>query len=71
MLVYVPRDRYHSGVRQAIGDYLAKVYQGHVSAFYPFFPEGPLVRVHFIIGRRGGVTPNPDRATLEDARQRY
>src|SRR3954454_11588284 len=67
VLVYVPRDRYHSGVRQAIGDYLAKVYQGHVSAFYPFFPEGPLVRVHFIIGRREGATPNPDRATLEDA----
>src|SRR4029078_767296 len=52
VLVYIPRDRFHSGVRQAIGDYLAKVYQGHVSAFYPFFPEGPLVRVHFIIGRR-------------------
>ena len=50
VLVYVPRERYDSGVRKAIGDYLADVYQGHVSAFYPFFPEGPLVRVHFIIG---------------------
>ncbi len=38
----------------AIGDYLAEVYQGHVSAFYPFFPEGPLTRVHFIIGRDVG-----------------
>ena len=38
VLVYVPRDRYDSGVREAIGDYLATVYQGHVSAFYPFFP---------------------------------
>ena len=67
VLVYVPRDRYDSGVRQAIGEYLAKVYKGHVSAFYPFFPEGPLVRVHFIIGRRDGATPDPDRATLEAA----
>src|SRR4051812_13527616 len=67
VLVYAPRDRYHSGVREAIGDYLAKVYEGHISAFYPFFPEGPLVRVHFVIGRREGATPNPDRATLEDA----
>ena len=24
---------------------------------YPFFPEGPLVRVHFIIGRSGGRPP--------------
>jgi glutamate dehydrogenase len=67
VLVYVPRDRYHSGVRQAIGDYLAKAYKGHVSAFYPFFPEGPLVRVHYIIGRRDGDTPDLDRAELESA----
>ena len=51
VLVFVPRDRYDSDVRKAIGDYLADAYNGHVSAFYPFFPEGPLVRVHFIIGR--------------------
>ena len=51
ILVYVPRDRFDSGVRKAIGDYLADVYKGRVSAFHPFFPEGPLVRVHFIIGR--------------------
>jgi glutamate dehydrogenase len=67
VFVFVPRDRYDSDARKAIGDYLAKVYKGHVSAFYPFFPEGPLVRVHFIIGRREGATPNPDRATLEEA----
>ena len=51
----------------AIGEYLAEAFKGHVSAFYPFFPEGPLTRVHFIIGRSGGETPNPDRATLEEA----
>ena len=31
--------------------------QGRVSAFYPFFPEGPLVRVHFIIARVRRATP--------------
>jgi glutamate dehydrogenase len=67
ILVYVPRDRYDSRIRAAIGDYLASIYKGHVGAFYPFFPEGPLVRVHFIIGRNEGETPNPDRATLEHA----
>ena len=50
----VPRERYDSAVRSAIGDYLADAYKGRVCAFYPFFPEGPLVRVHFIIGRSEG-----------------
>jgi glutamate dehydrogenase len=65
VLVFVPRERYDTHVRRRIGDYLAKIYKGHVSAFYPFFPEGPLTRTHFIIGREAGETPNPDRATLE------
>jgi glutamate dehydrogenase len=65
VLVYAPRDRYDSEVRRAIGDYLAEVFKGHVSAFYPFFPEGPLVRVHFIIGRSEGETPSVPRTTLE------
>ena len=67
ILVYVPRERYDSDVRKAIGDYLADAYNGRVSAFHPFFPEGPLVRVHFIIGLSGGEGPHPDRGTLERA----
>jgi glutamate dehydrogenase len=65
VLVYVPRERYDSHIRAAIGKYLAEVFAGHVSAFYPFFPDGPLTRVHFIIGRVRGATPEIDRATLE------
>src|SRR3954452_3896075 len=67
ILVFVPRERFESSVRIAIGSYLAGVYNGKVAAFFPFFPEGPLVRVHFIIARSGGETPNPERATLEQA----
>jgi glutamate dehydrogenase len=67
IIVYVPRDRYDSNIRAAIGSYFAKIYNGRISAFYPFFPEGPLVRVHFIIGRSDGEASNPDRATLEHA----
>jgi len=65
VLVFVPRDRFDSAARGAIGNLLADSYDGRVSAFYPFFPEGPLVRVHFIIGRFAGKTPDPDRALLE------
>jgi glutamate dehydrogenase len=65
VLVFVPRERYDSHIRVKIGDYLASAFIGRVSAFYPFFPEGPLVRVHFIIGRSGGASPEIDSATLE------
>jgi glutamate dehydrogenase len=65
VLVFVPRERYDSHIRVRIGDYLARVFAGRVSAFYPFFPEGPLVRVHFIIGRSGGEAPDIDAAALE------
>jgi glutamate dehydrogenase len=67
VIVFVPRERYDSEIRAQIGAYLAKAFEGHVSAFNPFFPEGPLARVHFIIGRSSGETPDIDRATLEKA----
>ena len=65
ILVYLPRERYNSDVRARIGSHLAVRYHGRVSAYYPHFPEGELVRVHFIIGRDGGKTPDPPRRELE------
>jgi len=65
VLVYVPRDRYGGQIRAAIGNYLATAFKGRLSAYYPFFPEGPLVRVHYIIVRSDGETANPDRASLD------
>ncbi len=66
-LAYVPRDRYDTRVRQRIGDHLARVYKGRVSAVYPFYPEGPLVRVHYIVGRDEGETPRITQGELESA----
>jgi glutamate dehydrogenase len=65
ILVYTPRDRYDGQIRAAIGNYLAATYKGRLTAYYPFFAEGPLVRVHYIIARYEGETPNPDRAELD------
>ncbi|WP_165644720.1 NAD-glutamate dehydrogenase, partial [Oharaeibacter diazotrophicus] len=67
ILCFVPRDRYSTEVRIALGEHFRTVFQGRVSAFYPAFPEGTLTRVHFIVGRDGGETPNPARADLEAA----
>jgi glutamate dehydrogenase len=67
VLVFVPRDRYDSAVREKIGLYLKTVFDGRVSAFYPAFPEGGLARVHFIIGRSGGKTPKVEETVIEAA----
>ncbi|MAU97446.1 MAG: NAD-glutamate dehydrogenase [Fulvimarina sp.] len=65
IIVYVPRDRYDSRLRERIGHLLAEAYDGHVSAYYPAFPEGLLARVHIIVGRAGDPTPEVDVARLE------
>jgi glutamate dehydrogenase len=66
LLVFVPRERYDSTVRVKIGEYLAATFGGVVSAYYQFFPEGPLVRLHFIIGIFGSAPARVPRAQLED-----
>ncbi len=66
LLVYVPRERYSTQVRMRIGETLAELYDARVSAYRPFFPEGPLVRIHFILGRQGTApTPRPPIAEVE------
>ncbi|MBV6658720.1 MAG: NAD-glutamate dehydrogenase [Devosiaceae bacterium] len=66
VLVFVPRERYSTSTRIKIGEWLAEQYQGRVSAWYVAYPEGPLARVHFILGRAEGVTPDIPQDVLED-----
>lgn len=65
LIVYVPRDQYDSIARERIGAYFKTVYNGRVSAYYPAFPEGGVARVHFIIGRSEGKTPEIPQDQLE------
>jgi glutamate dehydrogenase len=65
VLVYVPRDRYSGQIRVAVGKYLVSAFKGRLSAYYPFFPEGPLVRVQYIIARSDRPLENPDRVSLD------
>ncbi|KZL19634.1 NAD-specific glutamate dehydrogenase [Pseudovibrio axinellae] len=69
VIAYIPRDHFTTNIRERVGKYLASVYEGRMSAWYASFPEGPLARVHFIIGRYTGETPNPSQAELEAAVQ--
>ncbi|SEC15850.1 glutamate dehydrogenase [Rhizobiales bacterium GAS191] len=65
ILVYISKDRYDSTIRQKVGAFLATTYAGRLSAAYPTYPDGPLARTHFIVGRDVGETPDVPRATLE------
>jgi len=65
VLVYVPRDRFDSTVREEIGAFLADAWHGRPVSFTPFFPEGPLVRVHYVIARGLQPLADPRRSELE------
>jgi glutamate dehydrogenase len=67
VLVFLPRDRLTTSTRLRIWEHLAKAYDGRLSAWYVAYPEGPLARLHFILGRDEGERPNPERASLEAA----
>ena len=71
VLVYAPRDRYDSAARAAIGELLATKFAGKIMSFVPFFLEGPMVRVHFVIARKEDGRPSelghPARLLLESA----
>ncbi|WP_425997040.1 NAD-glutamate dehydrogenase [Caulobacter sp. DWR1-3-2b1] len=66
-LLFVPRERYDSGVRERAGKLLADAFGGWISAYYPSFSDAPLARVHFILGVRPGDHREPDLAALEAA----
>src|SRR6201987_283875 len=65
VLVYVPRDRYSGQIRAAIGRYLTTAFHGRLSAYYPFFPESPLVRVQYNVARADGALADPERGALD------
>ncbi|WP_309643873.1 NAD-glutamate dehydrogenase, partial [Phenylobacterium sp.] len=65
VLLYVPRERYDSDLRERAGDMLAEAYGGRVSAYYPTFSDSPLARVHFIIGFQPGAHDEPNLKVVE------
>ena len=65
VLVYLPRARSSNDVVEQVGDLLAARYAGHVSGLNLFFPEGPMMRAHYIIGRSAEPMEDASRAELE------
>ena len=64
VLLYTPRDSYNSELRTRAHRMLAEAYGGRPTSFYPSFGEGPLARVHLIIGVDRGH-PEPDEDALD------
>ncbi len=64
-LLFVPRDRYNSKVREDAGNLIRDAFNGRLSAFYPSFGDSPLARVHFIVGLDPFNHPEPDPHELE------
>jgi glutamate dehydrogenase len=59
-LVYVPRENYHSALREKVADILCKAFNGEVSVYHAMLTEDVLARWHFIIRTRPGHVPKVD-----------
>jgi glutamate dehydrogenase len=64
-LVFVPRDRYDTHVREKIHAILARAFDGRMSASTPTIDDSVLARVYYIIGRNEGPRPHVDVRALE------
>jgi len=64
-LVYVPRDVYHSGLREAVANILCTAFNGELSVYYAQLSEDVLARWHFIIRTQPGNVPNADETEID------
>lgn len=64
-LVYLPRDRYTTELRQHIQEILAEELGGRIAAFYTQLGEDSLARCHIIVPMLNGHIPKYDHARIE------
>ncbi|HEV2300990.1 MAG TPA: NAD-glutamate dehydrogenase domain-containing protein, partial [Stellaceae bacterium] len=64
-LVYVPRERYDTPLRQRFAALLAEAFKGEVSAFYTHLDDSVFARIQFIVRTTRGAVPAVDVAGLE------
>jgi glutamate dehydrogenase len=66
-IAWLPRDTFDTRLREAVGGILARAFRGRLSAFHIALGDGPLARVHYILGTTPGAVPEVDDAVLEAA----
>ncbi len=64
-LVFVPRDRFNSDLRQKIGDTLRKSYGGQSYEFNVYFSESVLTRIHYLISVDPLTAVSPETKQIE------
>ena len=64
-LVYVPRERYDTQLRQRFAAILEEAFAGRLSAFFTHLDDSVLARVQFIIRTRRGAVGAADAALVE------
>ena len=64
-LVYIPRDRYDTRLREQIHSTLEEAFAGTVTAWYTQLAESPLARLHLIIRTHPGHMPDVDVTAVE------
>ena len=64
-LAFLPKDRFNTALREAVGRRIADAFGGEVESFFPTLSDGPLARVHFIIAHIDRSRPEPDLKTLD------
>jgi len=65
IFVFIPREHYNTQLREDVGELVSKAFGGRLSAYYPHFGDGPLARVHIIIGLDPHNHLEPDLVELE------
>jgi glutamate dehydrogenase len=64
-MVYIPRERFTSYLRDQIRQILEHAFNGQMKAFYTQLSDSPLARVHLIIGTAPGAIPEFSVPELE------
>ncbi|MEM9725704.1 MAG: NAD-glutamate dehydrogenase domain-containing protein, partial [Pseudomonadota bacterium] len=64
-IIYAPRDRYDTAIRERMAEILCDAFNGRVADFTPFFGVDGQIRVHFVIAVRMGEPQNYDVARIE------
>jgi len=65
-LVYVPRERYNTDLRQRIQEILAEELNGRIAAFFTQLGDSSLARCHIIIPMLDGKIPPYDHQAVEE-----
>ncbi len=64
-LVFVPRDKYNTDLRQRIANLLIEAFNGASVEFTPLLSESAIARIHFVVHAEPGAMPDVDTRELE------